>query len=146
MSWATDPSTVDPDEALAEARADVQACRRAIVEGREGAAALHAAEWRFDQALKAADATRTLDLAHMEDVHVTVDDNDGTVVHPEGATPTVDTTEVIPVEETPSSGVSAGQDDTPSGEGSFDREYVEKLRQEAADAARTLDRLGGDAA
>lgn len=69
-----------------------------------------------------------------------------TEVQPEGTTPTVDTTEEITVEETPSSGVPAGQDDTGSGEEQpFTREYVEKLRREAA-AARVKAKRADDLA
>lgn len=56
-SWTAppDPGTAGLLAAVATARADVEDLRRAVRGGREGAAALGAAEWRLNLALRAVD-------------------------------------------------------------------------------------------
>ncbi len=56
-SWTAppDPGTAGLLAAIATARADVEALRRAVAGGREGHSALGAAEWRLHLALRALD-------------------------------------------------------------------------------------------
>ncbi|CAN5191514.1 hypothetical protein BH23ACT9_BH23ACT9_08730 [soil metagenome] len=59
--------------------------------------------------------------------------NDSPVVDIIDQPSTLDDSDVVSAPETAPDGVSAGQDDGPSSEDTFDRDYVEKLRAEAAE-------------
>lgn len=76
MSWTTTAAGGDTEAVtaalarVAADRADVETLRRAVAGGREGASALHAAEYRLNAGLRALDRLRETGAVDRADQHL----------------------------------------------------------------------------